>query len=246
MARMRNIWALVVILAATSASAQTATVPDEAARTITECGAPVSDQLVPDVGMIGHRNRTLTYRNFTAVYEQRSGPWFLVRGSYKGRPKATREDFIIEVPCIGNAMTTAPAAGTGLTSTPAPTPSSGDGSGAALLLAVILGFYFLPCIVTAYRKVHSSAGIGLVNLLLGWTLIGWVVALVWACSAETEAQVKAHVVDYDQMAAAMLRAQQHAATVVAAPLPTQSRVISGPGPMLDAGRAVGSLFHRKS
>ena len=52
-------------------------------------------------------------------------------------------------------------------------------------LAVVL--YFLPTII-AHNK-RDSSKIQLVNLLFGWTVIGWCIALVWACSAE--AQVRA-------------------------------------------------------
>jgi len=42
--------------------------------------------------------------------------------------------------------------------------------------------YFLPSII-AHRK-HAFLGVFLLNLLLGWTIIGWIVALVWACTAQ--------------------------------------------------------------
>jgi Superinfection immunity protein len=54
-----------------------------------------------------------------------------------------------------------------------------------LLLATLL--YFLPTIIGHNR--HNAGGIFLLNLLLGWTVIGWVVAMVWACSAETRLPV---------------------------------------------------------
>lgn len=38
--------------------------------------------------------------------------------------------------------------------------------------------YFIPSII-AYNKKNATAIIAL-NLLLGWSFIGWVVALVWA------------------------------------------------------------------
>jgi hypothetical protein len=41
-------------------------------------------------------------------------------------------------------------------------------------------FYFLPAIIAAARHTHNSAGIVLLNIFLGWTLIGWVVALLLA------------------------------------------------------------------
>jgi ABC-type sugar transport system permease subunit len=51
-----------------------------------------------------------------------------------------------------------------------------------LLLLVLVGvsivFYFLPSII-GYNKRNASA-IFLLNLFLGWTLVGWVVALVWS------------------------------------------------------------------
>jgi len=42
--------------------------------------------------------------------------------------------------------------------------------------------YFLPSFI-GHRK-QAFAGIFLVNLLLGWTVIGWFAALIWACTAE--------------------------------------------------------------
>jgi len=43
--------------------------------------------------------------------------------------------------------------------------------------------YFLPTII---GREKSDAGlIFLVNLLLGWTIVGWIVAFIWACAAET-------------------------------------------------------------
>ena len=51
----------------------------------------------------------------------------------------------------------------------------------ALFLAIY--FYFLPTITAAYRKHHNQKAIFLVNLLLGWTLLGWIAALVWSATA---------------------------------------------------------------
>ena len=36
----------------------------------------------------------------------------------------------------------------------------------------------------------SQGGIIVLNLLLGWTVLGWVGALIWAVHAETESQAK--------------------------------------------------------
>ena len=63
-------------------------------------------------------------------------------------------------------------------------------SGVALML---LTAYFFPFMVAVCRGHKNSGAIFVINLFLGWTLIGWVVALSWACSAcgpERKRQVK--------------------------------------------------------
>jgi hypothetical protein len=60
-----------------------------------------------------------------------------------------------------------------------------------LLLCLALGlfFYFIPALVARDRKNPNTTGIFVLNLFLGWSLIGWVVALVWACSGESRRTV---------------------------------------------------------
>ena len=51
-------------------------------------------------------------------------------------------------------------------------------------LLVTLVLYFVPAIVAAARHTHNSTAILLLNIFLGWTIVGWVVALLMAiCSA---------------------------------------------------------------
>jgi len=54
----------------------------------------------------------------------------------------------------------------------------------------IFGFgfvmYFLPSIVAFARGKRDTAAIVLLNFFLGWTMIGWVVALVWAVRADVQ------------------------------------------------------------
>ena len=40
--------------------------------------------------------------------------------------------------------------------------------------------YFLPTIVASTTKHRNVNSILVVNLFLGWTLIGWVIALSWS------------------------------------------------------------------
>lgn len=49
------------------------------------------------------------------------------------------------------------------------------------VLLLLIAIYFIPSGVAQARKHRNSVGVFLVNLFLGWTLLGWVFALVWAC-----------------------------------------------------------------
>jgi len=44
----------------------------------------------------------------------------------------------------------------------------------------VLALHFLPTIIAAVRHAHNFGWILLVNLLLSWTVVGWVLALIWA------------------------------------------------------------------
>lgn len=47
-------------------------------------------------------------------------------------------------------------------------------------LIVISALYFLPSMIAYNRKVKSIGSLVVVNIFLGWTFIGWVVALAWS------------------------------------------------------------------
>ena len=44
--------------------------------------------------------------------------------------------------------------------------------------------YFLPSLIAALRNKKDVLTIILVNFLLGWSVIGWIVCLVWALKAD--------------------------------------------------------------
>ena len=48
-----------------------------------------------------------------------------------------------------------------------------------LAISIIIA-YFLPTIIAVLRKHKNWLAIFIVNILVGWTFIGWVVALVWS------------------------------------------------------------------
>ncbi|MBS7564180.1 superinfection immunity protein [Mucilaginibacter sp. Bleaf8] len=51
-----------------------------------------------------------------------------------------------------------------------------------ILMIVVFPLYFLPAIVG--RNKRNAISIALLNFLLGWTLIGWVGALIWALTKD--------------------------------------------------------------
>jgi hypothetical protein len=53
--------------------------------------------------------------------------------------------------------------------------------------------YFLPTFI-AYRKKHFVA-ITLVNVFLGWTIVGWIFALIWAVVDRAPQQPLSTVLD---------------------------------------------------
>jgi ABC-type transport system involved in multi-copper enzyme maturation permease subunit len=59
----------------------------------------------------------------------------------------------------------------------------------AWAFALLTLLYFLPWAIAASRYKSNSLAIMLINLLLGWTFIGWVVALVMACGSHQMAAV---------------------------------------------------------
>ena len=51
-------------------------------------------------------------------------------------------------------------------------------------LIVFMLLYFAPTIIAMLRRAKGDCGVLVINLFLGWTMIGWVVALAWAVSSD--------------------------------------------------------------
>lgn len=52
-----------------------------------------------------------------------------------------------------------------------------------MCLLMLLFLYLLPSFIAARRNHHNGGAIFVLNLLMGWTVLGWVLSLVWACTA---------------------------------------------------------------
>lgn len=52
----------------------------------------------------------------------------------------------------------------------------------AYVIMIGIGFaYFLPTVIAVTRGAEHNGGVFVLNLLFGWTIIGWIAAFVWAC-----------------------------------------------------------------
>ena len=58
--------------------------------------------------------------------------------------------------------------------------NSGDATVGIVLVLILIGVYFLPTIIAGTRVHRNTVGVFLLNLFLGWTLLGWVGALIWS------------------------------------------------------------------
>lgn len=53
-----------------------------------------------------------------------------------------------------------------------------------LLMMFGIFFYLVPTFVALGREHRNAGAIVVCNVMLGWTFIGWAVALIWACTAQ--------------------------------------------------------------
>jgi len=51
---------------------------------------------------------------------------------------------------------------------------------------IVLVVYPVPSFVAALRRHNAALNIMIINLWLGWTIIGWIVSLIWACDLDVE------------------------------------------------------------
>lgn len=50
----------------------------------------------------------------------------------------------------------------------------------ACVVMILVATYFVPTYIARRRGHHNATAILALNILLGWTFLGWVVAVVWA------------------------------------------------------------------
>jgi CHASE2 domain-containing sensor protein len=61
--------------------------------------------------------------------------------------------------------------------------SSPDNASGIVTLFVVFGLYLLPSIIAWRRRHHNGGAIFVLNLLLGWTGLGWIAAMIWSLTS---------------------------------------------------------------
>jgi uncharacterized membrane protein YsdA (DUF1294 family) len=57
-----------------------------------------------------------------------------------------------------------------------------------MVIFAVIAFcvYFFPAIVASARRHRNTSAILVANLFFGWSGIGWLICLVWSCTADVE------------------------------------------------------------
>jgi hypothetical protein len=55
--------------------------------------------------------------------------------------------------------------------------------GLAVLFAVGVTMYLLPTIIASHRGVSNVGTIAVLNIFFGWSVVGWILGLAWACKS---------------------------------------------------------------
>jgi Superinfection immunity protein len=77
----------------------------------------------------------------------------------------------------------------------------------------VIGFigYWVPTIAASSNHHRNRIAIGMLNLFLGWTVIGWLVALVWADNDNCECDRASRFAPLDRFDGPLLSEQSHSA-----------------------------------
>jgi len=57
---------------------------------------------------------------------------------------------------------------------------------AIIIIVAVLVTYLIPSVLAVQDKKRNKTAIIALNILAGWTLVGWIVALVWALTKEKD------------------------------------------------------------
>jgi len=67
-----------------------------------------------------------------------------------------------------------------------------DAAAGALVVLVSLSVYFIPTIIAASRGHRNVGPIVAINVLLGWTFVGWIGAFIWSLTWQPKEKNSIH------------------------------------------------------
>ncbi|MFY0676059.1 MAG: superinfection immunity protein [Neptuniibacter sp.] len=69
-------------------------------------------------------------------------------------------------------------------------PRAINGAVAIVLLFIGVIVYLLPSVIAVNRQHVSHKAIVALNILLGWSMLGWITAFIWACNSSSSQKHK--------------------------------------------------------
>lgn len=61
-----------------------------------------------------------------------------------------------------------------------------SGIGGIIVIILLIAVDFVPFIIAVMRKHNDTLAVFVVNLPLGWTVIGWIAALIWSLTGNVK------------------------------------------------------------
>ena len=53
----------------------------------------------------------------------------------------------------------------------------------------LIAMYWLPTLIALVRQTPSALGVAMLNFFFGWTVIGWIMAMVWALASHSSPHI---------------------------------------------------------
>lgn len=66
----------------------------------------------------------------------------------------------------------------------------GTNIAASLIATAAFFFYLLPAMIASIRQVEHDGAIIAINVVFGWTVLGWIAALIWAVVEKPRGKVE--------------------------------------------------------
>lgn len=59
-----------------------------------------------------------------------------------------------------------------------------------LIIIGIVVFYMLPTVIAHLRNHESCSSVAILNVMFGWTVLGWLAVLIYACAGSQKVSQK--------------------------------------------------------